>query len=103
MTNRMPPLNSLRVFEAAARHMSVKKAAEELHVTAAAVSHQLSRLEYILGIELFVRHHQGIELTPVARDSLPTLQQGLGHLRDFVEQLNIHPQGENITVRASPS
>ncbi len=54
MSSRMPPLNSLRVFEAAARHLSFKKAADELHVTPAAVSHQITQLEDFLGVELVI-------------------------------------------------
>jgi LysR family glycine cleavage system transcriptional activator len=52
---RLPPLNALRVFEAAARHLSFKEAAAELHITQAAVSHQIKSLEEYLGVELFRR------------------------------------------------
>ncbi|GAA4343297.1 LysR family transcriptional regulator [Pigmentiphaga soli] len=103
MKNRLPPLNSLKVFEAAARHSSFKKAAEELHVTAAAVSHQLSQLESILGVQLFRRFNQGIELTPAARMCLPRLREGLECLRDSVEQIRVHARAEVLTVAAAPS
>lgn len=103
MGNRTPPLNALKVFEAAARLKSFKKAAEELHVTPTAVSHRLTQLEDVLGMSLFVRDAQGVELTPAARACLPTLQRGLDNVRDFVEQLKLHPQSEVITVRTSPS
>jgi len=53
MTSRLPPLNALKAFEAAARHLSVKKAAIELNVTPAAVSHQIRTLEEYLNIQLF--------------------------------------------------
>ena len=56
MNRNLPPLNSLRVFEAAARHLSFKRAAEELHVTPAAVSHQIRALEEYCGTQLFRRH-----------------------------------------------
>jgi LysR family glycine cleavage system transcriptional activator len=52
---RLPPLNALRVFEAAARHLSFKEAAVELHITQAAVSHQVKSLEEYLGVQLFRR------------------------------------------------
>ncbi len=55
MARRMPQLNSLRAFEAAARHLSFTKAAEELHVTPAAISHQIRALEDHLGVKLFRR------------------------------------------------
>ncbi|MDX3908040.1 MAG: LysR substrate-binding domain-containing protein [Pigmentiphaga sp.] len=100
---RLPPLNALRVFEAAARHLSFKKAAEELHVTAAAVSHQLSQLEAILGVQLFRRFNQGIELTPAARMCLPRLQEGMECLRESVEQIRIHARAQVLKVASSPS
>jgi LysR family glycine cleavage system transcriptional activator len=54
-TDRLPPLNTLRAFEAAARYLSFKKAAAELHVTAGAVSHQVKLLEDHMGVTLFRR------------------------------------------------
>jgi LysR family glycine cleavage system transcriptional activator len=103
MTIRTPPLNSLKVFEAAARHLSFKKAAEELHVTPAAVSHQLGQLEALLGVMLFRRVNQGIVLTPAARLCLPKLQEGLECLRESVEQIRVHARSDTITVASSPS
>ncbi len=103
MSSRTPPLNSLRVLEAAARLLSFKKAAEELHVTPAAVSHQVSQLESLLGMPLFKRVNQGIELTAAARMSLPKLQQGMECLRDAVEQMQAHARAKIITVTAAPS
>lgn len=103
MTTRIPALNSLKVFEAAARHRSFKKAAEELHVTPAAVSHQLSQLESLLGVLLFKRVNQGIELTPAARICLPKLQEGLACVRESIDQIRQHSTSETITVSASPT
>ena len=60
MIYRLPPLNALRVFEAAARHLSFKEAAVELHITQAAVSHQVKSLEEYLGVQLFRRAARGI-------------------------------------------
>ncbi|WP_423760205.1 LysR substrate-binding domain-containing protein [Burkholderia sp. NLJ2] len=64
MRNRLPPLNPLRAFEAAARRGSVSAAADELHVTASAVSHQIRILESTLGVALFVRSKARVKLTP---------------------------------------
>lgn len=60
---RLPPLNPLKAFEAAARHMSLSAAATELHVTPAAVSRQVKLLEEICGVPLFERHHRAVRLT----------------------------------------
>ena len=61
MIYRLPPLNALRVFEAAARHLSFKGAANELSITQAAVSHQIKSLEEYLGVELFRRAGRGAQ------------------------------------------
>ena len=65
--HRMPPLNALRAFEAAARHLSLTKAARELNVSPGAVSHQLRGLEKLLGVKLFERGVRTITLTRLAR------------------------------------
>jgi LysR family transcriptional regulator, glycine cleavage system transcriptional activator len=66
MVRQLPPLNSLRAFEATARHLSFSKAADELAVTPAALSHQVRGLEERLGLELFTRRTRSIELTEAA-------------------------------------
>tara|TARA_B100000315_G_scaffold62969_1_gene57145 strand:+ start:2431 stop:3363 length:933 start_codon:yes stop_codon:yes gene_type:complete len=83
MFNRLPPLNALRAFEAAARHLSFTKGAEELNVTQGAVSHQVKGLEDQLGLKLFLRRHQGLVLTEAGqscqhfvRDAFDTLNSG---------------------------
>ncbi|NYE24015.1 LysR substrate-binding domain-containing protein [Pigmentiphaga litoralis] len=103
MANRHPPLNSLKVFEAAARHLSFKKAAEELCVTPGAVSRQLSHLESLIGAPLFRRVNHGIELTAAARLCLPKLQEGLACLRESVEQIFEHTESQTLSVYAAPS
>lgn len=103
MAARIPPLNSLKVLEAAARLLSFKRASQELHVTPAAVSHQLAQLESLLGVPLFKRVNQGIELTTPARMCLPKLQEGMECLREAVEQIHAHAQTDTITVTAAPS
>ena len=67
MTARLPSLNGLRAFEAAARHLSFTLAASELNVTQTAISHQIRRLEEELGIRLFIRKNRALALTPQAR------------------------------------
>ena len=67
MTARLPSLNGLRAFEAAARHLSFTQAASELNVTQTAISHQIRRLEEELGIRLFIRQNRALALTPQAQ------------------------------------
>lgn len=76
MSDRLPPLNALRAFEAAARHRSFKRAAEELYVTPAAISQQVKTLEDYLGVALFRRLTRSIELTAAAEAMLPKLREG---------------------------
>jgi LysR family glycine cleavage system transcriptional activator len=66
MTARLPSLNGLRAFEAAARHLSFTQAASELNVTQTAISHQIKRLEEELGVRLFIRQNRSLTLTPQA-------------------------------------
>jgi LysR family glycine cleavage system transcriptional activator len=103
MATRLPPLNALRAFEAAARHLSVKKAAVELNVTPAAVSHQIRMLEDYLGVQLFHRYNRALELTDAARASLPKLREGFDCLVQAVERLRSHVSGGVLTVSAAPS
>jgi LysR family transcriptional regulator, glycine cleavage system transcriptional activator len=74
VTYRLPPLNGLRAFEAAARHMSFKHAADELCVTAGAVSQHVKALETALGVKLFRRSARAIALTPEGRKYLPSIR-----------------------------
>ncbi len=103
MATPLPPLNSLRAFEAAARHMSFRKAAEELHVTPAAVSHQLKALEEYLGVRLFRRANRRVELTPAARAAAPYLHEGFKLIVDGVERLRQAERLNVLTVSAAPS
>lgn len=103
MTHRLPPLNALKAFEAAARHLSVKKAAVELNVTPAAVSHQIRALEEYLGIQLFHRYNRALELTDAARVSLPKMREGFDCLAQAVERLRTHHSPGMLTVSAAPS
>src|ERR1700728_2624513 len=81
MTSRLPSLNGLRAFEAAARHLSFTNAATELNVTQTAISHQIRRLEQELGVRLFVRQNRALTLTAEARDYLPGVRAAFNDLR----------------------
>src|SRR5881227_3133276 len=81
MSARLPSLNGLRAFEAAARHLSFTQAASELNVTQTAISHQIRRLEEELGIRLFVRQNRALALTAQARDYLPGVRAAFNDLR----------------------
>ena len=100
---RLPPLNALRAFEAAARHLSFKKAAKELHVTAGAVSHQVKLLEEHLGMPLFRRLTRALELTPEALAMLPKVREGLEALGAAVELVRAREEACALTVMAPPN
>ena len=102
MSYRLPPLNALRVFEAAARHLSFKEAAAELHITQAAVSHQIKSLEEYLGIELFRREGRGVQLTEAARASLPRLREGFDALAAAVEMIRERGAETELVITAPP-
>jgi len=98
----LPPLNALRAFEATARHLSFSKAADELAVTPAALSHQIRGLEDFLGLKLFHRRARTIELTEAARLMYPGLRTGFESLRAAVEQLDRARQDRILVVSATP-
>jgi LysR family glycine cleavage system transcriptional activator len=87
MTARLPSLNGLRAFEAAARHLSFTLAASELNVTQTAISHQIRRLEEELGLRLFIRKNRALALTPQARDYLPGVRAAFNDLRLATDRL----------------
>lgn len=103
MAYRLPPLNALRAFEAAARHGSFKLAAEELHVTPAAVSHQVKALEDYLGVKLFLRLVRSLRITEEGRAALPKLREGFECLEAAVERMNRHGDTGILTVSVPPS
>jgi len=100
---RMPPLNALRAFEAAARHESFAKAADELGVTAAAVSHQVKALEAWLGSALFVRHAQGLHLTEAGRSALPSFSTAFDAMGLAVQELRASAPKPQVSIAALPS
>jgi LysR family glycine cleavage system transcriptional activator len=99
---RLPPLNALRVFEAAARHLSFKEAANELSITQAAVSHQIKSLEDYLGVELFKRAGRGVQLTEAARAALPRLREGFESLAAAVETIHERADETDLEITAPP-
>jgi LysR family glycine cleavage system transcriptional activator len=103
MSRRLPPLNALRAFEAAARHLSVAKAAAELNVTPAAVSHQVKALEADLGVVLFRRLNRGLLLTDAGQRALPLLSEGLGRLREAVDRALEQEAKGALTVSVAPA
>ncbi|MDR5866177.1 LysR family transcriptional regulator [Halomonas koreensis] len=101
--SRLPPLIALSYFEVAARTRSFAAAAKELNVTPAAISHQIKALEEYLGVDLFVRHHRRVSLTPAARGALPELHEGFQTLGRAVDKIRSY--GEErlvVTVCAEP-
>ena len=103
MSQHLPPLNALRTFEAVARLQSFTKAANELYVTRAAVSHQIKNLEEYLGFQLIKRQTRSISLTPAAEAALPKLREGFNNLSDAVHLMNSHQSNENINIWMAPS
>jgi LysR family glycine cleavage system transcriptional activator len=103
MSRRLPPLNGLRAFEAAARHLSFAKAAEELNVTPAAISHQVKGLEDFLGVKLFRRAKRAIWLTEAGQACLPELREGFDLLASAMSRLRGVDESGLITVSTPPS
>ena len=97
-TPRLPPLNALRGFEAAARHSSFAKAAEELALTQSAVSHQVRQLETALGQRLFHRYPRELSLTDAGRDFLETVRASLDHLSVGVARLAPYKSTASLIV-----
>ena len=102
MSYRLPPLAVLRTFETAARHLSFKNAAEELHITPAAVSQQIKALEDYLGVPLFRRLTRALELTDHGKAMLPKLREGFDCLAAAVETTR-RQAPDALTVVAPPS
>jgi LysR family glycine cleavage system transcriptional activator len=97
----MPPLNALRAFEAAARHLSFKEAARELHVTPTAVSHQIRHLEELVGMKLFDRSPRAIALTAAGERFFPVLRDGFDRIAQSVADLQ--REGDTATISVTPA
>jgi LysR family glycine cleavage system transcriptional activator len=98
MSARLPSLNGLRAFEAAARHLSFTQAASELNVTQTAISHQIKRLEQELGVRLFIRQNRALALTPEATEYLPGVRAAFNDLRLATDRLLRKDDGHVLTV-----
>jgi Transcriptional regulator len=102
MLRRLPPLNALKAFEAAARSESLTRAAEELCVTQGAVSQQVKALEATLGIKLFVRERQRLVITEAGREYLAVVRDALDRIAVGTERLVQRQTSGVLTVSTSP-
>ncbi|MEO1495131.1 MAG: transcriptional regulator GcvA [Pseudomonadota bacterium] len=103
MPDRLPPLTALRAFEAAARHMSFAKAAEELFVTPAALSYQIKQLEEFFGIELFTRLNRAVALTDAGHALVPGVAEGFDNIRQAARAVHKLQDETDLTITAGPA
>ena len=103
MQRRLPPLTSLKTFEAGARHLSFTKAAAELCVTQAAISHQIKALEEYLGSALFIRHPRKLELTETGEKLLPVVRESLDSLSRAIADIRSERDFSPLCVAVAPS
>jgi LysR family glycine cleavage system transcriptional activator len=99
----LPPLASLRAFEAAARHLSFKRAAAELAVTPTAISHQIRLLEETLGQRLFERRPRQVRLTAAGHELFPVLRDGFAGFAEVIDRLKQTRSHQSLTVSVLPS
>ena len=95
---KQPPLHALMCFESAARHLSMKKAAEELCVTSSAVSQQITKLEDIIGVRLFIRSVRSLELTDEARIYLRAIRPAFSQIAEATRRLMNEGKPNKITI-----
>lgn len=103
MSRRLPPLNALRAFDAAARHLSFTKAAEELFVTQAAVSHQIKLLEDFLGLKLFRRRNRSLLLTEEGQGYYLDIKEIFSAINEATRKLQARSATGALTVSLTPS
>src|ERR1700722_4083491 len=103
MLPALPSLNGLRAFEAAARHLSFTRAANELNVTQTAISHQIRRLEEQLGKILFIRQNRTFRLTREAQEYLPSIRSAFEDLRRATAKLRRAYHEGRLTVSTTAS
>jgi LysR family transcriptional regulator, glycine cleavage system transcriptional activator len=103
MSRSLPPLNPLKTFEAAARHLSFTRAAEELFVTAAAVSHQIKTLEESLGVQLFARQAKSLVLTDAGSSYLPGIQRAFKQMAEATHQLHLRGNPTTLRINIPPT
>src|SRR5262245_55274732 len=102
MPKDIPPLNALRAFEAAGRHLSITKAADELCVTVAAVSHQVKTLEDYLEVRLFRRVGNSLFLTAAGQAFIPGLRAGFAELERAMDALREHDGRGPLVLSVAP-
>lgn len=100
---RLPPLTAVRYFEAAARHLSFTKAAQELSVTHSAISHQIKALEEWLGVPLFRRLNRALALTEAGQAYLAPVREAFDRLADGTRAVRARDQAGALTVSTMPS
>lgn len=100
---RLPPLNGLRAFEAAARHLSFTRAAAELNVTQAAISHQIRTLEDRLGVKLFVRRNRTVLLSEAGQAYLPALRDAFDLIDQATDRLLRRDEGGPLVISSTAS
>ncbi len=103
MKRQLPPLNALRAFESAARHLSITLAAEELHVTPAAISHQIRLFESHIGLPVFARNGRGLVLTDAGMAGLKHLQQGFLSFSAAMDAIDSLGETGLLTISVAPS
>lgn len=100
--HRLPPLNALRAFEAAARHLSVKAAAQELYVTPGAVSQMIKTLEAHLSVRLFQRVNRGIRLTDAGQSYLPPVRNAFRQIAEASRRVATSADSGALTISVTP-
>lgn len=103
MPRQLPPLNPLRTFAVAAKHLNFTRAAEELCVTAAAVSHQIKTLEESLEVELFHRQGNSLVLTEAGRAYLPSIEQAFRQLAEATRHLHLRGKPKTLNMNVPPT
>lgn len=99
----LPPLNALKAFEAAGRHLSFSRAAEDLSVTPAAIGHQVKTLEEYLGMDLFIRKNRSVELTDAGQVLLPGISDGFSRLYSAVDVFHRHSTNRPLVISIVPA
>ena len=100
---QLPSLNALRVFEEVARHHSFSRAAQELNVTQGAVSRQIKQLEQYLGLTLFERTPQGLQLTPVGQTLVPQLSEAFDRMERSLQALRVADLRQRLRILSPPT
>jgi LysR family glycine cleavage system transcriptional activator len=103
LARRLPPFAAIRAFEAAGRHCNLRAAGEELFLSVSAVSHQVRSLEQFLGVQLFIRTHNSLELTDVGRDYMLVLAQALDLIASTTARTEAIRNTTRISINLVPS